>query len=157
MSSKWWVALLVASLALDLVLVGFFAGRQANAIPGFDPTMRYPVWARTLPEERRNAVRPTIKEHIRVVRPFMHELRGRYTQLRDSINAEPFDRERLEVALGELRGGLLNTQEISHDAFVSFVEQLTLAERNALARDLMRKPNRPKSREHAPRPPAQKP
>jgi len=152
MTSKWWVPLLVASLALNLVLVGFFVGRQANTIPGFDPTMRYPIWTRGLPEDRRETLRPIIREHFKNSRPFMHELRRRYTELHDSITTQPFDGERLNRALGQLRGGLLNTQEIRHRGFVEFVSRLTPAERDALALEIIRKPPPTRERKKRPRP-----
>jgi uncharacterized membrane protein len=99
-----------------------------------------------------DALRPTIRKHRRAARTHVRDLRGAHGALRDAIIAEPFDSTALQDALQELRRGLLSTQEISHGAFAEFVGQLTPAERQALAQDLMRRPHRGNRLERPDRP-----
>ena len=56
MNSKWIAALLIASLALNLLFVGFTVGRSHHQ-PEMDPGIAFPSWARTLPKPRRKELR----------------------------------------------------------------------------------------------------
>jgi uncharacterized membrane protein len=147
MKSKWIVVALVISIGLNLALAGFLAGRRsADAVIG-DPTQMFPRWVRTLPEERRDALRPQIREHIQTIRPLVRTMRAQHHQLVEAIAAEPFSIETLNSALADMRNQHSAVQTSSHTAFVAFVASLTASERTVLAADIRNKrhgrPGRP--------------
>ncbi|MCR9260076.1 MAG: periplasmic heavy metal sensor [Pseudomonadaceae bacterium] len=151
MKSKWIAILLVTSVALNLLLVGFVVGKRAMPEAGTDPTRVYPRWARTLPEPRRDALRPVVRAHMQAIRPSLRELRLLHRNLRAAIVADPFDATALDDALRALREQDGKVQVVSHNSFIDFVAKLTPAEREQLARDVGR--GRPhKGDRHEPRP-----
>mgnify|MGYP001816582271 CR=1 FL=1 len=151
MKSKWIAILLITSVILNLLLVGFIVGKRAMPDAGADPTRHYPRWARTLPEPRRDALRPMIRTHMQAIRPSLRELRALHRNLRAAIVADPYDAAALDEALQALRGQNDKVQVVSHNSFIDFVAKLTPAEREQLARDVGR--GRPhNSSGHKPRP-----
>ncbi len=44
MKSKWIAILLVTSVVLNLLLIGFIVGKRAMPEAGTDPTRHYPRW-----------------------------------------------------------------------------------------------------------------
>ncbi len=136
MKSKWVAILLIVSLALNLIMVGFWTGSRSVAAPGFDPIRSYPRWAHGLAEPRRDALRPVMREHLKSMRPTLRALRQRHRALRDALTAEPFDAQVLEEALVAMREDQARMQSQSHASFAEFVTQLTPAERRQLAADM---------------------
>ena len=134
--AKWIYAILLVSLAVNLLLVGFVVGQSSKPALFGDPTRAFPRWVRTLPEERQVELRPTIRAHLGNMRPAMRQMRSQHQRLQDALRADPFDAELLAAALAELRANHARVQESSHRAFVGFVNQLTPAERQALVEDL---------------------
>ncbi len=137
MKSRWLIVLLVVSVAINFALAGYLLGRSSDR-PGFDPTRGYVFWARSLPEDRRAELAPLIRKDLRAKRPNTRALRRQHRQVNEILRAEVFDKEALSAALAKLREGHHQGQAASHEAFVSFVEQLSLTERQALAEDLSR-------------------
>ena len=135
MKSRWLIALLVISVAVNFALAGYLLGKSSHR-PGFDPTRGYVFWARSLPEPRRAELAPLIRKDLRAKRPNIRALRRHHRQVNELLRAETFNKEALSAALANLRDGHQQGQAASHEAFVSFVEQLSLAERQALAEDL---------------------
>ena len=138
MKSKWIAALLITSVVLNLLLIGFIVGKRAMPEAGGDPTRHYPRWVRTLPEPRREALRPLLRSHMQEIRPSLRELRSLHRNLRAAIVAEPFDAVALNNALTAMRGQNDKVQVVSHNSFVDFVATLTPEERKQLARDVGR-------------------
>ena len=151
MKSKWIAILLITSVVLNLLLIGFIVGKRAMPEAGADPTRHYPRWTRTLPEPRRDALRPLIRTHMQAIRPSLRELRSLHRNLRAAIVADPFDAAALDKALTDLRQQNDEVQVVSHQSFVEFVAKLTPVEREQLARDVGRGGPR-KSGGHEPRP-----
>ncbi len=136
MKSKWTIVLLVASLALNLALVGYLAGRSSAMYSNPDPTRGFPRWTMTLPDERREALRPTFS--LTDKRRHMRALRGHHQALHKAVAADPFDAEALALALTDMRTGMAELELANHAAFQEFVSQLTPEERLALAAHLER-------------------
>jgi uncharacterized membrane protein len=149
--SKWIAILLITSVVLNLLLIGFIVGKRAMPEAGPDPTRHYPRWVRTLPEPRRDALRPLIRTHMQAIRPSLRELRVLHRNLRAAIVADPYDAAALDAALSALREQNDKVQVVSHRSFVEFVAKLSPAEREQLARDVTRGGPR-KSGGHEPRP-----
>ena len=128
---RWLAAALAVSLIVNLVLVGFTAGRfSAKSMhrPPFDPMLGIRAPTRLLSEERREELKPVVRQFREAV-PSMRRLRGTQRVLYDAIAADPFEREPLEKALASFRSNLLAGQKAGHAAFVNLVESLTPQER----------------------------
>jgi len=136
MKSKWVAVALVASLAINLALAGFIVGRFAFHGFAGDPTRDFPLWMASLTEARREALRPLVVAHIRKARPSMRTLRQHHRDLQRAIVAEPFAADALAAVLQSMRAQNEDLQSATHEAFVEFVSNLTLPERQALADNL---------------------
>lgn len=134
MKSKWVAVALFASVGLNLALAGYVLG--SRGAPDFDPTRSYPRWVRTLPEPRREALRPVVVRHMRALRPALNTLHQQHRALRNAIEAEPFDPAVLHEVLSNMRANHERVQQASHASFAEFVGELTLAERQALLSDM---------------------
>ena len=133
---RWLAVALAASLLINLVLVGFMAGRYSSAElrrPTFDPMLGMRGAAGFLSKERRAELKPQLRQ-FRSAAPSLKRLRGTQRTLLDAVTADPFERERLERALVDFRGDLGVSQQASHAAFVDLVESLTPQERKRLLR-----------------------
>jgi uncharacterized membrane protein len=142
-SSKWLILVLIVSLGANIALVGFLAGRAStlHLNPGpLDPMLGF---ARILPElatARHEALRPLLREHMHNLRPSIREIRRAQRQIGSTMLADPFDRSAMETALAGFRQKLGDSQQASHQAFVSLLEHLTPAERRLLVDVLRREP-----------------
>ena len=107
--TRKWSKLLIASLALNLLVVGAIAGsvvagRHRGAL--FQGPMRnmdgLMGFARTLPKERRLALRSTVEgdlKNMKVLRQSVFVARETATT---ALTAEPFDGENLKTAVTRL-------------------------------------------------------
>lgn len=136
MKSSWVIGLLIGSLALNLALAGFIVGQRSASHITADAIRTYPRWVQTLPDPRREELRPVVKQHLQSLRPHVRTLLRNSTRLHDAISAEPFDATALQDALDQLRSVRADIELIENTAFVHFVERLTPAERRLLADDL---------------------
>ncbi len=133
MNSKWIAVVLVVSLAANLALVGFILGRVTQPDPGFDPTRAFPRWAKTLPEHRREELRPAMRAHFNELRPRLRQMRRAHKAVREALVAQPLDPERLRQTLNERRKIQDEFFKDTDLSFVNFVLQLTPDERRAFA------------------------
>jgi len=142
MRNKWLVGGLVASIVVNLLLIGFIVGRIAiGPLPGMspDPTVGYGRMLRFLPDDRRAVVMPTVREHLKDVMSNLRTLRTEQQAVLDALKADPYDKDKLASALAALRGTLTTMQESSHRSLVEVAATLTPDERKRLA-DAMRRP-----------------
>ena len=149
----WLVATLVVSLLVNLVLVGFMAGRfSAGSMqrPHIDSMMGIRAPTRLLAEERREELKPVIRL-FREALPSLRHLRGTQRVLYDAITADPFEREPLEEALASFRSNLLTGQQAGHAAFVNLVEALTPEERARMLKSMRARKHLRTPRETPPR------
>lgn len=157
MSRNWLVGGLVVSVVLNLVLVGFVAGRLsftgAPAGGRMDPTMGYVRLLRFLPEERRETLAPIVRPLLREMMPELRTLRADHRAVQTALAAEPFDPEALSKALEDLRRKLNSGQEKAHATLVELAGALTPAERLQLAEAMQRRPPRRPGGAHVPPPP----
>jgi uncharacterized membrane protein len=140
-SRKWLVSALALSLAVNLALGGFLAGRALA--PGPVPVMLDPFLAtfrtlRELPAERRDVLRPLLRQHVGELRPHLRRMRQAQRAVNQALGREPFDPDALDQALTEFRAALLATQTASHDILLRLSEALTPAERERLRRAMAR-------------------
>lgn len=159
-SSKGLLVALGISLALNLALIGFVAGRASltgmkHLAP--DPSLGAFRLVRQLPDKRREALRPLMREHYRGIRPKLRQLHAAQTQIRDALGSETYQPAELERALGEFRAALLASQEHSHRALIRLASDMSADERQQLMEAMTWNPGRRQSPSRHPRPPGPPP
>ena len=138
---RWLAVLLALSVAVNLGLAGFVAGRVysgAHGGPLHDPAWGLARALRALPEERRDALRPMLRSQMRTLGPSLRHLRVAQRELIESAAAEPFDRVALEEAMARFRNELLASQERSHRALVEVMAALSADERKRVLESMRR-------------------
>jgi uncharacterized membrane protein len=142
--SKWLIGLLITSLVINFLAVGFIVGRMSGdrMAMGPDPMLGFPRVLRLIPEERRAELAPIIRPHLQALRPGIRSMRSTRTQLSAALTADPFDRQDLEDALSSFQQHLSESQQASHATFIDFVAALTAEERLLLSQNLHHDPSR---------------
>ncbi|MEQ8857113.1 MAG: periplasmic heavy metal sensor [Pseudomonadales bacterium] len=139
-SSRWLLVVLIASLAVNLALAGFVVGRLSGpdglAPASLDPSLGMFRVLRELPEARREALGPPLRDHFRGLRGELRRMREAQRQINDALAAEPFDADALTAALGGFRAALLDSQQANHALLVRMARAMT-AEERALLIDAM--------------------
>ncbi len=127
------VVLLLASAALNLLLIGGIGWRMAGArefaqslVP---PTTGWIV--RDLSEERRAELQPMARASFESIRPARIEMFRAQRRVNELIGNESFDREALEQAFARLRELSMDYQALAHEQAATMLERLTPAERQA--------------------------
>ena len=144
MRSKWLVAALAVSLALNLALVGLFVGRMSGPPPWtqarMDPSFGLARALRFLPEERRDAL--FADEDFRDIRRSLGRsmlgMRKHQRDIHAALVAEPFDPDALATAFASFRENMDEAQARNHGLFVRIATDLTPEERDELRRALSR-------------------
>jgi len=97
---RWIWVILIASLAINLFVVGvvaraFWPARYASANQGGGLFGNLMAYTRALPDDRRAAVRQGIdrEPQFAALRPLREELRAARQEAARAFKAEPFDRE----------------------------------------------------------------
>jgi uncharacterized membrane protein len=143
-TNRWLIGGLVLSLIVNLLLVGFVAGRMSGFGPpppfGPDPTVGFFRLLGFLPDERRAAIAPDLRKQMGQLMPVLRKMRGDQREVFETLTAEPFDATALEAALTDLRTNLTAAQVASHRSFIELAKSLTPEERKSLAR-AMRRPS----------------
>ena len=139
----WTRLLLVASLVLNLFLVGLLAGgRLAHGpIGGFNPAAGpgfVPHLVRSLPPAARDLAQERFADRRTEIRRQVVELRRQHRAIYRALTAERFDRAALEAALAEMRGQVADLQASIHRAMVEVADQLDAEDRRQMAETLRR-------------------
>ena len=144
MSNRTLTILLVVSVVANFALFGFVVGKQSRPYPTFDPTRGYVRWLQTLPEARKDELRPIVRQGRDGTRPI--RLGRIHREFRALLNEDSIDQKKLTEVLSQLRLGHHAQQKASHGAFIAFVGQLTIQERLDLATTLASRPEHPRPR-----------
>lgn len=143
MKSKWLVGGLIASLVLNIGLVGFLVGAASRPAllsrGGLDATVALTQLLRFLPAERREAV---LREAVVDARKFrrgarrsLRDMRRAQAAMHKALAAEPFDAEALAHVLAEFRDHFSASQRSSHLTLIAVAERLTAEERRRFVDD----------------------
>lgn len=149
---KLLIFLLLASLAVNLLLIGGMGWRMANARQ-FMQSMIPPTtgWIlRDLSEERRAELESSARESYQSVRSARAEMFRAQRRVNELIASEEFDREALESALTQLREVSMDYQALSHEQTLNLLEHLTPEERQA-ATEFVRRGGPPRAGRDGPR------
>lgn len=131
---------LIASLALNLLIVGAVAGTmwgmkkhhpRAPSVRGEDFGLM--SITRDLPPERRKELRKQLRDDRASLRPLIEEIRAARREAADRLAAEPFDRAALESAIAAVAEKQRALRQAAVTAFVGHAERLTPEERRLLA------------------------
>ncbi len=144
-TNRWLIGALVASLIMNLLLVGFVAGRMSGFGPphgvGPDPTVGFYRLLGFLNDQRRAAITPVLRKQMSAIVPLLRKIHGDQKNVFDALSADPFEPAALEAALADLRSNLSAAQIASHRSFVTLAESLTNDERKSLVRAMRRSPH----------------
>ena len=157
---KWLITIVVISIALNLLLVGFYIGQQP--LPGrtnlrIDPTMGLPRVLQGLPEDRRRVLLQDVDVSRREIASRHRALQKVQIDIERAMAMEPFNAESLANVLENFRRRFDENQEDSHRLLVQLFEQMDPEERSAVRIALSRlraRPNQGRPRDMGPnRPP----
>lgn len=136
---RWLAGALIVSVAVNLALIGFVAGRLTMTGPvpaNLDPSIGLFHVLRELPEGRRGELRPVIRKHVRGLHGDIRDMRAAQRRINDVLVTEPFDAQALDAALDAFRSALLASQRDNHAMLVRVAGSMT-AEERAMLRDSM--------------------
>ncbi|MBF0399496.1 MAG: periplasmic heavy metal sensor [Magnetococcales bacterium] len=130
--------LLLLSLAVNLFLGGMVASRLLSSDPPAGSPM--PGNPLLLGLSRHDLMqKPELatiwQQHHAEVQQAMHTLRAAQQQVRESLQAQPWDRSRLEKALSDLRHAAVLAQEQWHGVLAEIAALLPANERSNLVGD----------------------
>ncbi|MEJ6401288.1 periplasmic heavy metal sensor [Yoonia sp. 2307UL14-13] len=133
---KMWRIVLVASLALNLLIVGFFvgtalSGRADGPLRGLE--LGPGPFARALAPDERRAVLRAIRRGERLPRA---ELRENMQALVTALRAEPFDADSVDQAMRVQRDRLAQLQDDAQTALLAQIIAMTPERRAAFADQL---------------------
>jgi uncharacterized membrane protein len=132
---RWMAIALLASVALNLVVVGATATSlwrhhlqsELAVAPAVAPNLL--GYASTLPPERRKALWQRTEEERRIVRPLRRELREARDEMLKVVAAETFDRERYQATQARLLTADQKAREAVHKLYAEIAAGLTNEER----------------------------
>ncbi len=132
---NWLVIGLALSVAMNLALAGFVAGRmlQPGPMPGMlDPSLSLFRVVHDLPEPRRDQFRATLREHFHGLRGDLRRIRHAQHDINAALEAEPFDPRALDEALDRFRASLMEGQRNNQALLVKVATAMTAEERRQL-------------------------
>jgi len=134
---RWMLVLLIASLALNFIVVGSVAGamwRFRAPPPWSSVTPNLLGYASTLPADRRKALWDETEQERQHIRPFRREVRAAREQTVKALVAEPFDREAYIAAQTHQAGAEDRARQAVQTLYVKIATRLTSEERRAFPR-----------------------
>ena len=143
---KWLIAVLVTSIAINLLLVGFYVGRQPlseRTNMGFDGSLGLQRMLRGLPDDRRRALLQDVDVSRSEIASRYRALQKVQIDIERIMETEPFDAERLAQALENFRRRFDENQDDGHRILVQLLEKMNPDERSAVRNALRRPRTRP--------------
>jgi uncharacterized membrane protein len=132
---RWLLVALLASLALNLIVVGSVAGamwRFRKAPPWASAvTPNLLGYASALPAERRKRLWEDTTEERRHIRPFRREVRTAREETIKALLAEPFEKQRFVAAQARQAEAENRARQAVQDLYVKIADSLTPEERHA--------------------------
>ncbi len=133
---SWTTLLLIASLALNLLVLGALAHRAMDWRRGGHDAMAGPAmrFLRELPAERRAVLEPQVEAVRAALRQGRQGLKDAHKKAQEFLIQEPFDRLAFEATLRQFMDGEGSGRGAAIGPIVNLVEAMTPAERLALSK-----------------------
>jgi uncharacterized membrane protein len=136
---RWVKVALVASLALNLLILGtiggsIWASRQAPTVSGRSGGPHMLGFTRTLPYERRFEIWKVTRHELRALRPLRKDVRRARAQARAVLVAQPFDKQKFAEAQTRVFEAEMAFRREAQALFVAIAGVLTPEERGAFAK-----------------------
>ncbi|GAB4520108.1 MAG: hypothetical protein Kow00133_06360 [Amphiplicatus sp.] len=140
--------LLFVSLAANVFLGGFVAGRLVGGPPSFATPSGHQGWpgrldhnhaAATLSEEGREAFRGVFEAHRDEIKAGYREIRRLRRAYAETLAADPWNRARAEAALEALQEAEAAHERTMGRALLDAVERLSVEDRQALIKSMEKK------------------
>jgi uncharacterized membrane protein len=133
--SRWLFAGLIASMALNLLFIGWFGSAMWHHRK--DPTWRggepgLMGFVRKLPEDRRPALRARLKQARETIKPFKAELDTAWTAANAALAADPFDKAAAKTAFDTAIAADAKLRAAIDDELIATAEGLSADERKLL-------------------------
>lgn len=136
---RWLLGGLVASLAVNMFLIGWMVGAAPRGGPfaiwswGAGSTAATPRWLRAgLGSEGMDRFAVNWRRHRAEMKPLVAEIKSLRGELRAALGAEPFDRARYTAALATLRAHHDALQARIHEVMADTVADLSPDQRRQL-------------------------
>ena len=150
LKANWKSTLLVASLGLNLVIIGMVVshGFMDKRGPG---RIQATSWSQLLPrgffmqleDDRRRALLDDLKVHNSNFRKGRGELRNRAAAVADALEAEPYDATRLAAAITQFGDEGKRLMDEGSTVAVGIISKLTPEERKILAAEIRQRAGGP--------------
>lgn len=138
-NSRWWTALLGASLMLNLLIGGmaigrFAGGRNMERLAGVSYVQLVPRrFLQDLPRERRHELMEVLRQNRPELRSLREASEANSIKLADVLEKEPFALEDVSRTVRDFATGTESLAARGGDVVVQIVAKLTPSERKALA------------------------
>lgn len=145
--SRWLTVALLASLAVNLLVVGVFVGRVISGGPGPERMPSNLGWmVRHLDEPTRESLRSEMMEHNKRVGPLRRQMRDAQRTFNRQLLDSTIDTEAMSQSLTELRRTSDEYQTEMHEMMLLIVPKLDEQQRRRVLSTIRRGPDRPPRR-----------
>lgn len=128
---RWLYGALIASLAVNLVVLGSAAGafwhhrheRHEHSLSGF---------VRKLPQDRQGPLGDFVASERAKLKSIREEIRSGFKESNGLLGEEPFDKEKLKAAMGRMNEAEARLRAAIGDALVETAAKMTPEERQSL-------------------------
>lgn len=129
---RWLYSALIASMALNLLLLGGAAGAMFRHRHDHPRERGLMDFVRDLPQERRGDVQSFLKGEREKLKPMRDEVKASWSETNAALGEEPFDKEKLKAAMDRMVAAEMRVRMAISDAVVETAGKLTAQERKAL-------------------------
>ncbi len=150
--SRWWTALLIASLALNLFIGGAVATRvlrhdKPERFVGAGYTQLIPrQFFAELPRERRRVLLDILKQYRKDFRSDRDASESVAVKLADALVSEPYDVEKIKLVVSEFAGQTGKLASRGGDAALDIIGLLSPDERKILAEAIRNRASKDKGK-----------
>ena len=150
--SRWWTALLIASLALNLIIgaaiaTRFFTHGGPQRFIGASYTQLIPrSFFAEMPRDRRKILLDILKQYRKDFRAEREGTESVAAKLADALVTEPYDMEKVKLVVSEFAGQSGKLAARGGDAALDIIGRLSPEERKILADAIRDRASRGKDR-----------
>lgn len=137
---RWIWIVLIASLALNLLFVGFMAGSWwRHGGPGERHkiiTGAVEKLMQDLPQAKKDHAAALLKRHRETIKPVRQQIREAKNAAKEALLTEPYDEEKVKAALLRFREIRALRHESQHRMLLDLLKELNLEEREKLLNNI---------------------